>query len=136
MNITNPFQTFFHFYASDDAIQEFIAGIANRSTDNNVWLEYSTPRNMVEMGLPRRSKQQSLGAILLQAGGGQRLKAFTEMLPGIPLDALVSESLKYQYGMELGVDRSGAVDLWADERNLQVQALRLEIQRRNDSGLD
>jgi hypothetical protein len=136
VNITNPLQMFFHFYASEEVVERFIAGITFRNTDDNVWLEYRMPRNMVEMSKSQTSEEHGIGIGLLQTGSEQRLEGFAGMLPGVPVDALVSESLGYQYGMEPGVDRTGAVvDSWAPARSLIVQGLRSAILRRDDPGL-
>jgi spermidine synthase len=136
VGITNPLQLFFHFYASDDVLGRLIAGTTFRNTDDNVWLEYRMPRNMVEMGGSQTSEEHGIGISLLQAGTEQRLEAFETMLTGVSVDDLVRESLAYQYGMEQGVDRSGAiVDLWAPARSWVVQGLRSAIHRRNNPGL-
>jgi spermidine synthase len=136
VGIVNPFQVFFHFYASEDVVQRFIAGTTSRNTDDNVWLEYRMPRNMVEMDTSQTTEEHGIGITLLQTGSEQRLEAFERMLPAVPFDALVSQSLAYQYGMELGVDRTGAVaDLWGPGRSWVVQGLRSAIVRRNDPEL-
>jgi tetratricopeptide (TPR) repeat protein len=136
VGIANPFQVFFHFYASEEVLGRSIAGTTFRNTDDNVWLEYRMPRNMVEMGSSQTSEEHGIGISLLQAGTEQRLEAFETMLTGVPVDALVNESLAYQYGMEQGVDRSGAlVDLWAPARIWVVQGLRSAIHRRDNPGL-
>jgi tetratricopeptide (TPR) repeat protein len=136
VGIVNPLQIFFHFYASEDVVRRFIAGVTLRNTDDNVWLEYRMPRNMVEMGASQTSEEHGIGIRLLQTGSEQRLEAFEKMLTTVPVDALVREALAYQYGMELGVDRTGAVvDLWAPARTLVVQGLRSAIHRRDNSEL-
>ena len=136
VGIRNPFQIFFHFYSAENVVQEFIAGTTVRNTDDNVWLEYRMPRNMVEMGIPKTSEEHGIGIRLLEIGSQPRLEVFENMVQGVPVDALVNESLAYQYGMEPGVDRAGAlVDLWAPARTLLVQGLRASILRRNDPGL-
>src|SRR5206468_7214777 len=132
VGIMKPDQIFFHFYATEDVVGRFIADTAVRNTDDNVWLEYRMPRNMVEMGAAQTSEEHGIGIALLQNGSEQRLEAFEKMLPAVPVDALVREALAYQYGMEPGVDRTGAVvDLWAPARTLVVQGLRSGIHRRN-----
>ena len=136
VGIVNPFQLFFHFYASENVVERFIAGTSFRNTDDNVWLEYRMPRNMIEMDTSQTTEEHGVGITLLQTGSEQRLDAFERMLPAVPFDALVSESLAYQYGMELGVDRTGAVaDLWGPARSWVVQGLRSAILRRNNPGL-
>jgi hypothetical protein len=136
VGITKPFQLFFHFYASDDVLGRLIAGTTLRNTDDNVWLEYRMPRNMVEMGRSQTSEEHGIGISLLQAGTDQRLEGFEKMLTGVPVDALINESLAYQYRMEQGVDRSGdIVDLWAPARSWVVQGLRSAIHRKNNPGL-
>jgi spermidine synthase len=136
VGIANPFEIFFHFYASEDVVERFIADTTFRNTDDNVWLEYRMPRNMVEMGTAETSEEHGIGISLLQTGSEQRLEGFEKMLAGVPVEALVSESLTYQYGMEPGVDRTGAVvDLWAPARNWIVQGLRAAILRRGNPDL-
>ena len=136
VGIVNPLQIFFHFYASEDVVGRLIASTTFRNTDDNVWLEYRMPRNMVEMGSAQKSEEHGIGISLLQSGSEQRLETFERMLPGVPLDGLVRESLAYQYGMELGVDQTGAVvDLWAPTRTLVVEGLRSAIHRRDNSEL-
>jgi tetratricopeptide (TPR) repeat protein len=91
---------------------------------------------MVETGTSPATEEHGIGITLLQTGSGQRLEAFEKMVPAVPFDALISESVAYQYGMELGVDRNGAVaDLWGPARSWLVQGLRSAILRRNNSGL-
>jgi tetratricopeptide (TPR) repeat protein len=136
VGIVKPEQIFFHFYATEDVVGRFIADTAVRNTDDNVWLEYRMPRNMVEMGAAQTSEEHGIGIAMLQNGSEQRLEAFEKMLPAVPVDALVRETLAYQYGMEPGVDRTGAVvDLWAPARTLVVQGLRSAIHRRGNPEL-
>jgi spermidine synthase len=136
VGILNPLQLFFHFYASEDVVPGFIADVTLRNTDDNVWLEYRTPRNMVEMDPTKTAQEHGIGIRFLQAGSEQRLEAFERMLPAVPVDALIRDSLAYQYGMELGVDRNGAVvDMWAPARSWVVQGLRSAIRRRGNPQL-
>jgi spermidine synthase len=125
VNILDPLNVFFHFYASEKAVRDFTEAVTLRNTDDNVWLEYRMPRNMLQ-------EQGSIGMSLLRTGNGEHLQAFETMLPGVPLESLIRESLAYQYRMELSVDPSGIVDRWAAERTLAVERLRSEIVRRND----
>ena len=128
VNILDPLEMFFHFYASEETVKSFTGDVVNRNTDDNVWLEYRMPRNMLE-------EQHTIGISLLQAGESNRLQAFETMLPGVPLDGLVRDSLSYPYRMELPVEPSGIVDTWAAERTVAMQRLRSEILRRNNPAL-
>ena len=74
VNISNPLQMFFHFYASEEAANEFITATSQRNTDDNVWLEYRMPRNMVE------TQKDSIGITLLGLASDRRLEAFQRML--------------------------------------------------------
>jgi len=60
VNILDPLEMFFHFYASEETVKSFTGDVVNRNTDDNVWLEYRMPRNMLE-------EQQTIGISLLQA---------------------------------------------------------------------
>ncbi len=82
VGIVNPLQIFFHFYASEDVVRRFILDTTFRNTDDNVWLEYRMPRNMVEMDTSKTSEEHGIGISLLQTGSEQRLEAFEGMLPG------------------------------------------------------
>jgi spermidine synthase len=124
-NISSPLQLFFHFYASEAAVGEFISATSLRNTDDNVWLEYRMPRNMVE------TQKESIGITLLGLDS-RRLTAFQNMLQGVPLQAVIRESLAYQYGMELDVDSTGVVDSWALARDAIVKGMRSEISGTND----
>jgi spermidine synthase len=136
VDISNPFQLFFHFYASEDMVGGFVSGVNVRNTDDNVWLEYRMPKNMVEMGAVDRAEEHGIGIRLLEAGSDRRLDGFESMAAGVPIDALLRESLAYQYGMQLAVDRTGTVvDPWAAARSLIAAGLRSAVRRRSDSAL-
>jgi tetratricopeptide (TPR) repeat protein len=129
VNLSNPFQMFFHFYASEDVVNEFISSTRLRNTDDNAWLEYRMPRNLVEATSPHGSQQKSIGITLLEAEADRRLDAFEHMLSGVPREALVRETLAYQYGMELDVGLMGITDPWATAREVLANGLRSEVTR-------
>jgi spermidine synthase/tetratricopeptide (TPR) repeat protein len=129
VNLTNPLQMFFHFYASEDVVNRFIATTSLRNTDDNVWLEYRMPRNLIEVTSPHGSQEESIGITLLKAESDRRLDAFERMLPGVPREAVVRETLAYQYGMELDVGLLGIGDPWATARAIVANGLRSEIAR-------
>jgi hypothetical protein len=83
---------FFHFYASEDVVEKFIAGTSLRNTDDNVWLEYRMPGNMVEMSTSQTTEEHGIGITLLQAGSDQRLEDVERMLPSVPFDTLCGAS--------------------------------------------
>jgi tetratricopeptide (TPR) repeat protein len=128
-------------YAFSVILGMFLLGVGFGSAVAARWAERTGMSGVTAMAAledlsnSQGSGQQSIGISLLQAGGGQRLQAFESMLPGVPLDALLRDALTYQYRMELEVDPSGVVDVWAAERTLSVQRLRSEILRRNDTAL-
>jgi tetratricopeptide (TPR) repeat protein len=136
VDLTDPLQLFFHFYASEDAVRKFIASTRARNTDDNVWLEYHTPGNIVETSSLDTAQEHGIGIRLLEAGADQRLDGFETMLPGVPIEALLKESLAYQYGLRLGYDRTGAViDRWGAARKVVVEGLRSAVRRRDDTEL-
>jgi spermidine synthase len=134
VNLSNPLQMFFHFYASEDAVNTFIGSTKLRNTDDNVWLEYRMPRNMLQTSSSQGSQEESIGITLLKSDPDRRLEAFQRMLPGVPRDAVVRETLAYQYGMELDVGLMGILDPWTTARGLMADELRSEILR-SDSAL-
>lgn len=101
-------QLAYYAFGSRDAVEAFAAGAPHRNTDDNVWLEYRMPLDL--MGVGREGERGGEGSPVPQRLADDRyLRAFADVVPGLPLvdaahgviDLLYAPEPVFGYGNDL-----------------------------------
>jgi len=128
IGIRHPLQLGFFFQGPEAALRELTRGTRQRNTDDNVWLEYRLPRELMSHAAVGAGTE--FGSKVIAAGACARLSALQEMLPGVPVPDLVRETIAYPHGLE--PDPTAPVvsaDMWRGTRQVLAQGLATELNR-------
>lgn len=126
IGIREPAHLWTYFRACDSGLDGFMAGIAQRNTDDNVWLEHHAVRQLLRSGTSDAVLR--LNAALVGLGAGSRLAAFESLCPGTPREKLLGEGVRYLFGAEPILEKDGRMmDPRKDARVALLSGLREEL---------
>jgi spermidine synthase len=127
VSIESPLQLGF-FLVGPEAQALDLAGKARfRNTDDNAWLEHRMPLEMIRLA-PSSGPARDVAADVFRISQGYRLRALGAMLPGVPMEDLVREIVRYPYLAEPNpmIPREFD-DRWGELRDVQRLGLRAEL---------
>ncbi len=126
-DITSPLQLGFFLVGPEKQTIEVARGASTRNTDDNAWLEHRMPIEMIRSASGQEASED-VSYQLYRLGQKQRLRATLAMLPGVPLDDLALEVVRFPYRWEPNPSIPREVDdRWGEFRALQLSGIRAEL---------
>ena len=125
--ITSPLQFGFFLVGPEEQAVEVARGASTRNTDDNAWLEHRMPIEMIRPASGRETTED-VAYQLYRLGQRRRLGAVATMLPGIPIEDLALEVVRFPYRWEPNPAIPREVDdRWGEFRTLQLGGIRAEL---------
>lgn len=134
IGIRNPLQLGFFLQGPEAALRDLTRSTRRRNTDDNVWLEYRLPKELMSHAVVGAGTE--LGTQVIAAGVDTRLNALQAMLPGVPVPELLGEMIAYPHGLE--PDPTAPIvsaDMWHGTRQVLARGLASELTRAGRSDL-
>ena len=134
IGIRDPLQLAFFFQGPEAALRDLTRGTRQRNTDDNVWLEYRLPKELMSHAVVGVGSE--FGLEVIAAGADTRLRALQELLPGVPAQDLLREMVAYPH--HLDPDPTAplvSADLWRNTRQVLVRGLETELNREGRADL-
>lgn len=126
IDLLNPLQIGFFFQGCESAIREYASGAGRRNTDDNVWLEYRLPRELMGEAV-RAEAGGGAGRRITRLGSACKVHEWIQLLPGVPLIPSVQEITLYPYGLEPGHSGGAVDDPWRSLRGELLEGLVREL---------
>ncbi len=134
IRITDPLEIGFFFQGPAATVEQFLRGRGTRNTDDNAWLEYRMPRELMR-GVSGPA-EGNLGLKLARLGAPVRLGELERLWPGLPTTEAVRAMTLFPHRQEPDVGGARvSADVWWEIRDALRQGLAAELARRGDAAL-
>jgi hypothetical protein len=134
IGIVNPYQVAFFLHGPEAALRELTRGTRRRNTDDNVRLEYRTPKELMRTVV--FGVRTDLGLTVAAAGAEHRLQALQRMLPGVPVPDLVREIIAYPHSLDPDpTAQEFTSSMWDKTQQVLARGLEMELRKQGRKDL-